>query len=107
MKTRFGTAAAFAAGVLTGCLLRSAQSQQPAAKDEKKAAAQPVRDPAAEAVAPQPLPGDRPEAKQTAHDKSDVFDPKNAPPVSPALKDQPNGGKLAGFDSAGTPPGAA
>jgi len=67
---------------------------------------QPVRDPAAEAVKAQPVPADRPEQKQNEHDKSDKFDWKKPAPLTPALKDQPNGGRIAGFEFSRDPLGA-
>jgi cytochrome c peroxidase len=82
------------AGVLLGAWMVSAAPQQP------------VRDPAAEAVRAQPVPEERPEQKQTEHDKSAVFDWKKPAPLSPALKDQPNGGRIAGFEFSRDPLGA-
>ena len=67
---------------------------------------QPVRDPAAEAVKAQPVPEERPEQKQTDHDKSDKFDWKKPAQLTPALKDQPNGGRIAGFEFSRDPLGA-
>jgi cytochrome c peroxidase len=104
MQTRTGFVVAFLAGVLTGGYILSAHSQQPGKQDEKKA--RPAPDPAAGITTPGQVPGDRPEAKLTAHDKSDKFDPKKAMPINPALKDQPNGGKITGFDFARDPLGA-
>lgn len=83
-----------AAGVFLGAWMVSAAPQQP------------VRDPAAEAVNPQPVPAERPEQKQTEHDKSGAFDWKKPAPLSAALKDQPNGGRIAGFEFSRDPLGA-
>src|SRR5205814_1266182 len=47
-----------------------------------------------------------PEQKQTDHDKSAAFDPKAKAPLTPALKDQPNGGGMPGFDFARDPLGS-
>jgi cytochrome c peroxidase len=58
----------------------------------------PARDPAADAVKAQPAPAERPEQKITDHDKSDRFDGKKPAPLSPALKGQPSGGRVTGFD---------
>jgi cytochrome c peroxidase len=63
-----------------------------------RAASQPPRDPAAEAQKVQPDKGDRPEQKLTEHDKSGQFDWKKPAPLTPALKDQPNQGRILGFD---------
>jgi cytochrome c peroxidase len=68
-----------------------------------RAASQPVRDPAADAQKVQPDKGDRPEQKLTQHDKSEKFDWKKPAPLTPALKDQPKGGRLSGFDFARDP----
>ena len=43
-------------------------------------------------------PTDHPEQKKNKHDRSDVFDAKNALPSSPAFKNQPDSGKITGFD---------
>jgi hypothetical protein len=67
---------------------------------------QPVRDPAAEALKEQPVPADRPELKKTEHDKSGAFDWKKPAPLTPALKDQPNEGRITGFDFSRDPLGA-
>src|SRR5438552_470605 len=67
---------------------------------------QPPRDPAAEAVAAKTVPAERPEQKLTDHDKSDKFDWKKPAPLTPALKDQPNGGRIAGFEFSRDPLGA-
>lgn len=69
-------------------------------------ASQPPRDPAAEAVKTQPVPAARPEQKATEHDTSDRFDWKKPAPISPALKDQPNGGRITGFEFSRDPLGA-
>ncbi len=88
-----------AAGVFVGAWMVGAASQPPAG-------GQPVRDPAAEAVKAQPVPAERPEQKTTEHDKSEAFDWKKPAPLTPALKDQPNGGRIAGFDFSRDPLGA-
>ena len=95
MRTRIGLLAAFVAGGFVGTLLLAARSDEPAK--------QPPRDPAAEAVTARPPAADRPEQQPTRHDTSDVFDPRKAMPVSGALKDQPNEGKITGFDFARDP----
>lgn len=40
----------------------------------------------------------RPEQKLSEHDRSDTFSAKNADPIDPSLKDQPEEGKIKGFD---------
>jgi cytochrome c peroxidase len=59
------------------------------------------------AQAPATAPVTRPEQQKTAHDRSDVFAPSEAPSSSRALPDQPDDGKLVGFDFARDPLGAA
>jgi cytochrome c peroxidase len=56
------------------------------------------KDAVADAQAPAVGTSDRPEAKKNAHDKSERFDPANTPPSSTALADQPEKGKILGFD---------
>ena len=102
MRHKLGLAVAFVAGVLTSGLLLSARPQPP---DDKKGQALP-HDPAAEALRVKQLPTDRPEARLTEHDKSGAFDPTKPAPLTPALKDQPNQGRILGFDFARDPLGA-
>ncbi|WP_439624210.1 cytochrome B6 [Gemmata sp.] len=90
-------AALFAAGLLFGSAFLIARP------DDKT---RPVRDPAAEAVAAKAAPVERPEQKETAHDKSEKFDWKKPAPLTPALKDQPNGGRITGFEFSRDPLGA-
>lgn len=40
----------------------------------------------------------RPEEKKAPHDSSDVFEPTSAQPITGALKSQPQGGEITGFD---------
>jgi cytochrome c peroxidase len=75
----------------TAGLLRGQQAAHPNPK--------PNPDAVAEAQAPPRDDGtERPEQKKTAHDRSDIFDAARARPESPAFADQPDQGKLAGFD---------
>jgi len=92
-----GLTAAFGLGFFMSCLALTVRSQEPGSKDGK------ARDPAAEATAKAKAAGDRPELRQTDHDKSDLFDPKKAMPINPALKAQPKEGKMLGFDFARDP----
>jgi cytochrome c peroxidase len=64
----------------------------------------PAKDAIAEAQRP-PVKGEqtRPEQRLNQHDRSNIFDPKNAPPSSPALNQQPEQGKILGFDFARDP----
>src|SRR5207248_10851311 len=63
-------------------------------------------DPAEEAVKVKAAPADRPEAKLTQHDKSDKFDWTKPAPITEALKDQPNQGRILGFEFSRDPLGA-
>src|SRR5918995_697371 len=94
----------FAAGVLFGGLLIAARSGEPTGGQAK--ADDKPRNPAAEAVRVQPAPAERPEQKLTEHDKSDKFNPAKPAPVNPALKDQPNQGRITGFEFSRDPLGA-
>jgi cytochrome c peroxidase len=105
MRSRLGLPAAFAAGLLTGCLFLGLRSGE-AGGQEKKPPGEKPRDPAAEAQSRRDVPVERPEQKKTEHDKSDRFDPTKPAPVSPALKSQPNEGRILGFDFARDPLGA-
>jgi cytochrome c peroxidase len=51
-----------------------------------------------EAQTPRVLPQDRPEQQRSAHDRSDRFQATQALPSSPAFADQPEQGKVLGFD---------
>ena len=51
-----------------------------------------------DAQQPQAVPAERPEQRKTQHDLSNTFDPQNAEPSSPAIKEQPGQGKVSGFD---------
>ena len=90
MTQQFRPVAVFAAGAILSGLLVAARSGEPAGGQAK---------PGDEAPGPggrggpasEPVPADRPEQKLTEHDKSDKFDPKKPAPLTPALKDQPNG----------------
>src|SRR5262249_55926378 len=42
--------------------------------------------------------GERVEQKKSAHDRSDTFDARKAPPSSPVLASQPGHGRITGFD---------
>ena len=94
---------AFLLGAAACGLVLSARSSEVAQKDEKKAA---VFDPAAEALRVQQPETKRPEQNLTKHDKSEIFNPKAPAPINPSLKDQPNQGRILGFDFARDPLGA-
>jgi cytochrome c peroxidase len=58
----------------------------------------PARDAVEDAQTPRPAAAKRPEQQKTAHDQSNVFSGADAPPSSPALDNQPDQGKMLGFD---------
>lgn len=76
-------------------------------RDDKKTQKRPTTDQVVtQTQTRQETPEDRPEQKKTDHDRSDAFDPNTPAPISKALKDQPDGGRLNGFDFARDPLGA-
>ncbi|MDB6120683.1 MAG: cpx [Verrucomicrobiaceae bacterium] len=76
-----------------------------AANAERPAKNQATQSPDAiqNAQSPSPVEMVRPEQKKNPHDLSDIFSPGAAPSSSPALKDQPDEGKMQGFDFARDP----
>jgi cytochrome c peroxidase len=56
------------------------------------------RDAVQDAQTPRPAPSKRPEQQKTSHDQSNIFSGTEAPPSSPALDNQPDQGKMLGFD---------
>jgi hypothetical protein len=58
------------------------------------------------AQATRAVPAERPEPRKTERDRSDVSAATRAKPSSPALKGQPDQGKMAGFDSYRDPLGS-
>jgi len=84
--------------ILCGCLLLTpgqTQERKPSDAAAPNPGVPPV-DAIQSAQAPTAVPGERPEQKKTQHDK-DVSE-KPAASSSPALKDQPEAGKIEGFD---------
>ncbi|MGN6543475.1 MAG: cytochrome B6 [Aureliella sp.] len=79
--------------------LAQAGAQQP----QGKPASQPPHDAVQDAQTPRKVAEKRPEQKLSEHDRSDVFSPKSAPPISKQLANQPKEGKLSGFDFARDP----
>ncbi len=61
------------------------------------------RDTVTQAQTPREVPASRPEQRKTEHDRSDVFKDTNAKPSSPELENQPEQGKITGFDFARDP----
>lgn len=85
------------AGVLTGTLIVGATAGN---AQEKPSRAAPAGDAVMDAQTPRQAPITRPEQRLTAHDQSAVFKPANTPPSSTAFKDQPDDGRVTGFDFA-------
>jgi cytochrome c peroxidase len=81
--------------IVTAGVLSVAANQPPG--DQRKEAGR-LPDAVQDAQSPKPPTGNRPELQQSEHDKSDKFVPTKAMPVNPALKSQPQEGKVAGFD---------
>ncbi len=77
-----------------------------AAKDPPQGSATPpstrpamrLPDAVADAQTPVNAPTTRPEQQKSEHDRSEVFFADNAPPTSTAFKNQPDQGKIKGFD---------
>jgi cytochrome c peroxidase len=61
------------------------------------------RDAVEEAQTSRDVPADRPEQRKSDHDRSDIFKATNAKSSSTALDDQPEEGKINGFDFARDP----
>ena len=57
-----------------------------------------VPDAIQEAQTPRTVPAERPEQRQSAHDRSNVFQASQGLPASQALPQQPDQGKILGFD---------
>src|SRR5262249_9819531 len=77
------------AGVLV-LLLRATAGDGP--KEEPKR----PHDAVADAQTPRDVPAERPEQKKSAHDRSDVFAPGKAPPITEALSQQTDQGQFRG-----------
>ena len=102
MRNRVSVVTAFLMGLAASGFILAARPDDPAPKPQDKK--QP--DPAAEALRVQQVPAERPEQKLTAHDKADIFAPDKPAPITAALKDQPNQGRILGFDFGRDPLGA-
>lgn len=66
--------------------------------NEVRTASGQPRDAVVEAQTPRETPITRPEQKKDEHDRSNVFAAPNAMPSSPAFENQPDDGKMLGFD---------
>jgi cytochrome c peroxidase len=76
-------------------------SQQPTGTRSRDAAR--PQDAVVEAQSRRDVPVTRPEQRKTPHDQSDIFKATNAKPLNPALNNQPDQGKVTGFDFARDP----
>lgn len=95
MRTRLTSAAAFPATIM-GCGLMALAITVGATQEPRSSEAPP--DAIAAAQEHRDVPQTRPEQKKTEHDRSDIFKELEAPPSSSALENQPEEGKMTGFD---------
>src|SRR4051812_37462097 len=84
----------------------SGQSERGARGQDKAAAPKPRADAVQDVQTPRDAPMTRPEQQKNEHDQSKVFAGAAAPPASTAFKDQPDQGKVTGFDFSRDPLGA-
>ena len=96
MHNRIALGVVFLAGFVAGSLVLLVHSQEAKNKPPVKGTAPP--DAVADAQTPKEVPVERPEQKKTAHDLSDVFAPGKALPISEALVNQTDQGRMRGFD---------
>jgi cytochrome c peroxidase len=73
-------------------------------EEERRSA--PPHDAVTDAQTPREVPAERPEQRKSAHDRSDVFARSKAVPSSEALTNQPQQGRMDGFDFYRDPLGA-
>jgi len=92
---------AFLALALSACLCSASLALYVQSREDRKKS-----DAVEEAQRQHADKGDRAEQQKNKHDKSDAFDPDNAPPSSRALEDQPEKGMMNGFDFRRDPLGA-
>src|SRR4051812_12449553 len=76
------------------------QKGEPAGKSskEKEKSSRPLADAIEEAQTPRKTESKRPEQKLSKHDSSDIFSAEKADPSSEAFDDQPDKGRMNGFD---------
>lgn len=84
------------AGVMVATLAAGASFSN--AQDSPRAPGGQVRDAVADAQTPRRVPATRPEQKLSPHDQSGIFTPLKAQPSSTAFKNQPDDGRVLGFD---------
>lgn len=80
--------------------------QDPAKPEAKPSSPAPAADAVQEAQAARQVEATRPEQQLGEHDRSSVFSPQKAQPSSSAFANQPDAGKMLGFDFARDPFGA-
>jgi cytochrome c peroxidase len=91
-------------GALPPAASRAAQpaadpsAAQPAAGEPARAKKPAPLDAIQDFQSPRVVPERRPEQAKSEHDRSDVFLERNAMPITPALKQQPDEGRVLGFD---------
>ncbi len=73
------------------------------AQDSAARGAAPARDAVVEAQSPRQVRVTRPEQRLTDHDRSPDFSPEKPAPSSPAFRNQPDDGRMLGFDFARDP----
>lgn len=69
-----------------------------AAETQDPKTSRPPHDAVTEAQEPRSVSIERPEQRKTEHDRSGIFEAKQAKPSSPAFLEQPRDGKILGFD---------
>ncbi len=95
MRTHYALLIVFGVVVLVSGV---ALSQVSAPKRQARQESQVLPDAVQDVQTPRATPRQRPEAKLNEHDQSNAFAPANAAEITPALKAQPQGGRLSGFD---------
>lgn len=101
MNQRFRAGGTLSFAVLIGVLAICVSAADPKAKPIDPRTGTTVAippDAVAEALTSQPPVGDRPEQKKQPQDQGDKFDAGNAPGSSSAFDQQPDQGKIKGFD---------
>lgn len=94
MKPKKGTAIVSLL-VMTGCLIVSSESWT----QTKPVSSQNVpHDAVLDLQTPRVVPVTRPEQKKNEHDLKDIYGPKKAEPASTAFKEQPEEGRVEGFE---------
>jgi cytochrome c peroxidase len=96
MRTHFGPKPIFAAGLLAGGLVLFLRDGQACGQQTGQATA--PADAVAAAQTPNAVQPTRPEQQKTAHDQSGVFSADQAPASSSAFANQPEKGRILGFD---------